>query len=79
MKDFCKVIIAIIILFSIGAFFYFKPVLKESQALAMIYGNYDFASKTASWVNIPFPNKEDAIGYFKERKGIVSAIFFQPY
>lgn len=29
--------------------------------------------------SLPFPDKEDASGYFEERKGLVKAIFFNPY
>jgi len=50
-----------------------KPVLSEEQALRMIYGNYNPATKHASWVNIPFLNKT-VDGYFEERKGFVKAI-----
>ncbi len=55
------------------------PSFSEGQALKMIYGNYDSANKYALWKNIPFPDKKDADGYFEEKKGFVSAIFFQPY
>lgn len=59
--------------------FIYKLPLTEEQALKMIYGNYDPISKSSSWVNIPFPDKEDAIGYFEKRKGLVRAIFFKSY
>ncbi len=51
----------------------------EDQCLMMIYGNYDYHTKSASWINIQFPDKSDGDGYFEERKGIVKTIFFQPY
>jgi hypothetical protein len=55
------------------------PSLSEEQALTMIFGNYNHTTKSANWVNIPFPNTEEMSSYFEEKKGIVRAIFFQPY
>jgi len=79
MKIYFKISIGIVIVFFlvIVSFFMYKPSLLEEQALMMIYGNYDPISKSSSWLNIPFPNKEDVSSYFEERKGLVSAIFFK--
>ncbi len=63
---------------AIASFFIYKPSFSEEQALTMIYGNYDSVSKSSTWMNMPFSNKEDA-GYFEEKKGLVRAIFFNPY
>ncbi len=57
-----------------------KPPLSEEQAFMMVFGNYDRTHKSASWEHIPFPDKEELSGhYWEEKKGIVRAIFFQPY
>ena len=71
--------VAIVSCLASALFFIYKPSLSEEQALTMIYGNYDLVSKSSNWVNIPFPDKEDASGYFEERKGLVRAIFFKSY
>lgn len=81
MKKYFKIIMILVILFCLAAAFFvrYNPSLSEKQALMMIYGNYEPVRKSSSWINIPFPNKEDASGYFEERKGIVRSIFFKPY
>lgn len=72
---FLIVIIAVISLFSIT----FRPALSEEQAFLMVFGNYDRASKSAIWKNIPFADKEEVDGFWEEKIGIVKSIFFQPY
>lgn len=73
-------VIGIAAVFCIGlAFFTFKQSFSEEQALKMVYGNYDSINKSSTWVNIPFPNKKDASGYFEKRKGLVKSIFFKFY
>jgi hypothetical protein len=81
MKAYFKAVIGLVALFILTVIFYIicRPSLSEEQALVMIYGNYDPASKSSTWVNIPFPDKEDASGYFEKRKGLVRAIFFKAY
>jgi len=81
MKAYFKITIGLMILSVFVVIFYVmhRPSLSEEQALIMIYGNYNSTSKSSYWANIPFPDKEDSIGYFKERNGIVRAIFYQPY
>lgn len=82
MKTYFKVAVSIIVIFVLGVVVtrVYTPSLSEKQALVMIYGNYDQKNKSANWINIPFPNKEDVTGgYFEERRGIVRTIFFQPF
>jgi hypothetical protein len=80
MKIYFTMVAGIAFVFWVGsALFTFKQSLSEEQALKMIYGNYDPINKSSMWINISFPNKKDASGYFEERKGLVKAIFFQLY
>ncbi len=80
MRFFYKTALGLIILssFIITFNFLFKSSLLEDQALRMVYGNYDYSSKSAIWMNISFSDN-DTSSYFKERQGVVKAIFFQPY
>lgn len=81
MRIHFKVTMMVIIVsaIGIGSILLRRYALSEEQALTMIYGNYDHINKYANWINIPFPDKKDAEGYFEERKGLVKVISFQPY
>lgn len=81
IKPYFKIAVGIIAILFLGIMlnFIYKPILSEEQALVMVFGNYDHNTKSANWDNIPFPDKKDANGFWEEKKGIVRAIFFQPY
>lgn len=81
MRAYLKIAVSIIIVSAIGttSILLRSPALSEEQGLTMIYGNYDRVNKYANWINIPFPDKKDAEGYFEEKKGFVKVISLQPY
>ncbi|EKD71587.1 MAG: hypothetical protein ACD_46C00154G0002 [uncultured bacterium] len=81
MKKYFKVVLSVAALSLLGITISLmhQPALSKEQALRMIYGNYDSKSQSASWVNIPFPDKEDASSYFEKKKGIVRMIALQAY
>lgn len=81
IKKYFKIILSVLIIFSIGIIFSIKPKpsLSEERAFAMFFGNYDSANKSSIWKNMRFPDKEEADDYWKEKTGIVKSVFFQPY
>jgi hypothetical protein len=82
MKVNLKVIffVSFIILFVFIFFVALNNNLSEKQAFVMLFGNYDYIHKTATWKDMKYPDKDITDSFFWRRKiGIVSSILFQPY
>jgi hypothetical protein len=58
--------------------FLFEPRFTEKQAMTALFGNYNSNHKNSIWENMNLPEK-DVNGFFSNKTGIASTIFFESY